>query len=583
MVEASIVIPSFNRKDSVCALVSALIAQHEPDDCTEVIVVLDGSVDGSAEALGQITAPPGLRLVIHNQQNRGRAATRNAGVAHATGRVVIFLDDDVMPGKGIVAAHLEAHQRADAVLGRIEHLGVPGVPWEISAQEEEFYRDRHTALSVEGTTIRATDVFAGNLSVKADWLRRIGGFDEAFTGYGCEDWDLGQRLIEAGARFVYAPDASVSHCSATTAAQWRRHALQEGRSQLTFIGKHPGLASSLDIGGLHETTWTGRLIAQFAVQFPRLGSAASLATFHATALARPIAPPRLRRRLALQSWRLAFWSGVSRTVGSSRRTRAICRFSARILCYHRVCDHPNPALAQWAVTPKAFRAQMRFLHKSGYQAVTLRELIRAFDAGRSLDKLVVITFDDGYLDTVTTAAPILDEMGFPATVFVVSKLVGATAAWDEDYGGAMAPLATWNQLRSLQERGWEIGFHTTNHVDLTQVSEEEAVRELVEGRLEFEREIGESVTSFAYPFGEFTPKLVTIAAESGVNVAVILGSRAATHSAPRHALERATVLRKHSMQDFRLMLRTGFSRLELLGFGLSIPVRALRARKRPAP
>ena len=98
MVEASIVIPSFNRKESVCALVSALIAQHEPDDCTEVIVVLDGSVDGSEEALGRLAAPPGLRLLIRSQPNKGRAAARNAGAEGIWhDRSEFLLNGDTMP------------------------------------------------------------------------------------------------------------------------------------------------------------------------------------------------------------------------------------------------------------------------------------------------------------------------------------------------------------------------------------------------------------------------------------------------------------------------------------------------------
>lgn len=577
----SIVIPSYNRRELVTNLVVALFEQPHGDDPVELIVVLDGSSDGSAEALGKLNTPPGMNLTVVTQANRGRAAARNAGLARATGHVVIFLDDDVVPGPCLIAAHCIAHRSVDAVLGRIEHMGFPGVPAAISAQEVSFYRDRHQHLS-SGTAITALDVFAGNLSVKLGALRRIGGFDETFTGYGCEDWDLGQRLMEAGVRFAYAADAMVWHRSETTMKQWRRHARQEGRSQLAFIGKHPQLASGLDISGLQAATWPGRFLAQMAIQSPRIGLAASTVLAGASTVTSRVLTPHLQHRVAYQSWRLAFWAGVRETLGSSQHTRDACRFAARILCYHRVCDAPNPALAPWAVEPDEFRAQMAYLKRAGFRAVTLEQLMDAFDSGRPLDRLVAITFDDGYLDTFTTAAPILQAFGFPATLFVVPRLVGATAAWDAEFGGPMAPLATWTQVRALQDAGWEIGFHTTSHLDITTITDTEAEWELLEGRNELDANIGRRSTSFAYPFGEFAPHHTAMAASAGWRVAVSMGSRLATPTAPRHAMERVAVLRRHRLDDFKCLLHTGYDRRGLVAFGVMTPLRAIRGLRRPS-
>lgn len=581
MIDVSIIIPSFNRRDSVCALVAALLDQEDPELTTEVIVVLDGSTDGSAEALSAVLAGREARVCIWQQANRGRAGARNAGLARATGSVVLFLDDDVLPGPGLVRAHWRAHQSADAVLGRIEPVMLPGTPLAIADQEETFHRERHVALMAPDATIRATDVFAGNLSVKRRLLDVVGPFDEAFAGYGCEDWDMGQRLLDCGAKFTYAPDALVYHRSPLTRQQWLRHAWQEGRSQLILMRKYPMLASSLDISGLHDATWTGRLAAQYAIQLPRLALRTSAMALWLTSAGHPVAPHEVMRRVALQSWRVAFWSGVRHAIGTGAETRAACQFCARILCYHRVSDDPNPALAEWSVRPSVFRRQMQWLHHHGYQPVTLAALMNAFARGQPLHKAIVITFDDGYLDTVTTAAPILSEFGFPATVFVVPAFVGKTAQWDAEFGGDMAPLATWEQVRALRDQGWEIGFHSHTHNDLTALPLDHLVQDLTEGRRILESALDQEVMSFAYPYGEFSPDVARAVADAGFRVAVTLGSRLATPGAPRFALERVPVMRNTSMASFRLMVKTGLDLRGLLGFGFGMPIRVVRDLRSP--
>jgi peptidoglycan/xylan/chitin deacetylase (PgdA/CDA1 family) len=241
-----------------------------------------------------------------------------------------------------------------------------------------------------------------------------------------------------------------------------------------------------------------------------------------------------------------------------------------------VSDDPNPALAEWSVRPSVFRRQMQWLHHHGYQPVTLANLIDAFVRGKPLDKAIVITFDDGYLDTVTTAAPILAEFGFPATVFVVPALVGKTAQWDAEFGGDMAPLATWEQVRALSDQGWEIGLHSHSHHDLTALPLNDVIQDLTEGRRILENALDREVTSFAYPYGEFSAEVASAVADAGFHVAVTLGSRLATPGAPRFALERVPVMRNTNMASFRLMVKTGLDLRGLLGFGFGMPIRVVR-------
>src|SRR3954451_12058345 len=88
----SIIIPTFNRRDIVLDTVTSLVATRRPWPC-ELIVVVDGSRDGTVEALRSLDLP--LPLTVHEQPNQGSAAARNAGAAAARGRYLLFLDDDM--------------------------------------------------------------------------------------------------------------------------------------------------------------------------------------------------------------------------------------------------------------------------------------------------------------------------------------------------------------------------------------------------------------------------------------------------------------------------------------------------------
>ena len=555
----SVVIPSYNRRASVCALVAALMAQHQPHIATEIIVVLDGSTDGSADALAQLTPPAGMTLRVYTQPNQGPGIARNTGWRHARGEIVLFLDDDVLPGARLLAAHLEAHHKtgADAILGRIETHAADWVSDAIAQGVLEFYSARHRRLVVDSVAITAVDVATGNLSVQQSRLLEVGGFDESFTRYGSEDIDLGQRLLEVGATFAYAPNAVVTHRFALTSKQWLQHMWQMGRSQVRLTMKHPKLKPYTEIGTLHDPNWKRRLAAQFAIQFPRLAMATTGVLLHLMPLISRLRSLNVLRQLAGLSWRLAFWSGVRSRLGSARAVRSYCSYHARILTYHRVCDDPSSPLKAYTVRPRAFWLQLRLLKWLGYHVIPFKDLIEAFETGRPVGRAIVLTFDDGYLDTFTTAAPILASYGFPATVFVVTNFVGTIAAWDAHFGSRMPPLATWEQLRALREQGWEIGLHSATHPDLTTLSTNALMNEIVQGEVTLEYELQSPASTFAYPYGAYSPAVVAAVARCGVRAAVTVDYMMATHRSPRYAMPRYIIFGNDSLLDFFLIVTVG--------------------------
>src|SRR5207244_2289516 len=99
--------------------------------------------------------------------------------------------------------------------------------------------------------------------------------------------------------------------------------------------------------------------------------------------------------------------------------------------YHRVTARPHPELREWAVSPRTLRRQLRWLRATGHTLVSLSDVFDAYRGASTLPpRPVALTFDDGYADTAGTAAPILSEFGYAATLFVVAERVGGWNTWD---------------------------------------------------------------------------------------------------------------------------------------------------------
>src|SRR4051812_16228434 len=110
----SIVIPTYNRRDLLARTLPTVFDQDFPGGEFEVVVVIDGSTDGTAEMLRHLNPPCGFQII--EQPNRGQAAAKNVGLRAARGELVLFMDDDILCGRGVVAEHVDAHEGAAAVV-----------------------------------------------------------------------------------------------------------------------------------------------------------------------------------------------------------------------------------------------------------------------------------------------------------------------------------------------------------------------------------------------------------------------------------------------------------------------------------
>lgn len=191
---------------------------------------------------------------------------------------------------------------------------------------------------------------------------------------------------------------------------------------------------------------------------------------------------------------------LGQAIFSSGLDAVLLRNVAVVVGFHRVQEvvEPDDGLT---VTVRMFERHCRFFRRH-FRVVPLRDIVEKLERGQRLNRELAITFDDGYRDNFEMAAPVLEKLSLPATFFVVTQSIGTDVvpSWDEDRG-ARHPWMTWEQVRALHRRGFDIGAHTRTHADLGRISGAEAQREIAGARVELEREIGTPIDLFAYPYG----------------------------------------------------------------------------------
>lgn len=174
-----------------------------------------------------------------------------------------------------------------------------------------------------------------------------------------------------------------------------------------------------------------------------------------------------------------------------------------ILMYHQI-DVPPPSgtpLRGLVVSAGAFSRQMALLKMMGYQGLSMRDL-EPYLQGEIQGNVVGISFDDGYLNNVRNALPVLQKYGFTATCYAVSSMMGGTNSWDRGLV-AEKPLMTKADWRAWLSNGMDVGSHTRTHADLTKLSIEEAEDQIAGSKAELQDTLGCEVRHFCYPYGRF--------------------------------------------------------------------------------
>lgn len=185
-----------------------------------------------------------------------------------------------------------------------------------------------------------------------------------------------------------------------------------------------------------------------------------------------------------------------------------------VLMYHRIGDAHNDWEAKYCVSPQLFSEQMRMLAAQGMRACTIDDFIVWLNGGRSLPEgSFLLTFDDGYLGVYEHAVSVLKKLDWPATIFLVSQLIGKEDQWcrAENPSGTTYPLLTPEHIRSMRMDGFSFHSHTRQHSDLPTLSDAQLKDELSGSKQDLEDMLGEPVPYLAYPFGHHDERVLSSA------------------------------------------------------------------------
>ncbi|MDQ6932539.1 MAG: glycosyltransferase [Candidatus Eremiobacteraeota bacterium] len=255
MIEVSIVIPTYNRLDTLQRVIPSLLNQDIVPGTFEIIVADSNSNDGTKEYLAEVVREHGAVRHLPGPYS-GRAMARNAGIAAARGDVVLFTDADIIASRELVSHHLEHHRRQAAI-------AVVGLELQVKSYDDYLVQRENPAMRrplhpPSRKTLRWLYFLTGNASVRRADLQQIGGFDEDFTGYGHEDLELGFRLAQAGITIRYEPDAVNYHWHPVPHSEQKGRMELAGRSTVRFYRKHPRFSVQAQLGmtplslGLHS-------------------------------------------------------------------------------------------------------------------------------------------------------------------------------------------------------------------------------------------------------------------------------------------------------------------------------------------
>jgi peptidoglycan/xylan/chitin deacetylase (PgdA/CDA1 family) len=196
-----------------------------------------------------------------------------------------------------------------------------------------------------------------------------------------------------------------------------------------------------------------------------------------------------------------------------------------VLCYHAVSPSWESTLA---VTPAEFERQMKLLDRRGWRAATFADALVNPPGPRT----VAITFDDAYRSIQLHARPVLAALSWPATVFVPTAFASSrqTLTWPGIEQWLGTPSAgellsmDWDDLRGLEDDGWEIGSHTCTHPHLTALSDDELRGELTASLEACSEHMRHPCRTIAYPYGDTDARVARAAGEAGYAAGAALSS-----------------------------------------------------------
>lgn len=393
----SIVMPTHNRRASVERGLNALSAQSYPTAAIEILVIADGCTDGTADLAA---APWPMRVRLIEQTRSGPAAARNRGAAAATGDLLIFLDDDIEASPELIAAHVAGHTGEDSVV-------IGYLPPHVQDRRDFFaimlrawWEAMFERMRDPGHRFAYSDLLSGNFSLSRSLFAQVGGFDESLQCH--EDYELGFRLIAAGAQLRYAEAAAGWHHEHTDLRRALQRKRDEGRADVALARLYPALVPALPIArDFGHLSRRGRKLRRLALSQPGRGDRFA-AAWRSMLPVLELARLRVRWRRLLDDL-LSYW--YWRGVGEAEDAAGLSRLLSIEAATHTVHDvelrHGLAVAAREIddLQPEAIRLRWGALVVA---TVTLQPGAEALQ-GRHLRSLLQRHFSERFADTLALA------------------------------------------------------------------------------------------------------------------------------------------------------------------------------------
>ncbi|MEX2351386.1 MAG: polysaccharide deacetylase family protein [Balneolaceae bacterium] len=212
---------------------------------------------------------------------------------------------------------------------------------------------------------------------------------------------------------------------------------------------------------------------------------------------------------------------------------------------------------------------MNMIDRLGYTPITFSDYQLCTEGKLTLpSRPIIITFDDGYLDTLENAIPVLNELNMRAVIFVMGNRKLKSARWDELDGVDRCPLMSDEQIRTAQKMGFEIGAHSLDHYPLTYLSEEDILYEVTRSKELIEEVLEEPIQTFSYPYGSVDERVKKVVSDTGFLFACGVYSGSAKFSQSKMDFRRLAVNQNTTMVKFLLTLLVPYQYIEWIYFRL---------------
>lgn len=216
-----------------------------------------------------------------------------------------------------------------------------------------------------------------------------------------------------------------------------------------------------------------------------------------------------------------------------------------VLMYHRIGAVLSAQEGRYCVTPQRFAQHMERLAAQGFHAVGIDSLVAWLEGGPSLRRGdFVLTFDDGFRGVLEHAHPVLRQMGWPYTVFLVSDLLGGVDAWNgrDAAPDGTHPLLTPAEVRQMLSDGCSFHSHTRTHASLPALDDAALASEVEGSRAALARLLGRPPDYLAYPFGHLDDRVEAAVRAAGYRAAFSVEPGFNRRDVNSHRIRRLDVL-----------------------------------------